>query len=410
MVMQGEHGKGPLAGVRILDFSWAMAGPVSTELLSFLGAEVIKVETGKRPDVTRFAAHPVTKRPFDFDPQPYFIGKNLNKLGVSLDLSNPQAIELAKRLVPLCDVVVESFRPGVMDRLGLGYEVISGIKPDIIMLSTSTAGSKGPQAKYAGYAPLFNAYSGLGQLTGYVDGPPTEMRVTIDGASAFFNAYAILAALIHRQKTGEGQHIDEASEEAVACLISDSLMDFTMNGHIRNRNGNVDEIMAPHNCYPCKGKDRWISIAVATEPEWQSLCAAFGNPDWSKHADYADAYSRWQNQTRLDEHISNWTRNYTDYEAMELLQRAGVAAVPSFDAEELYSDPHLAERAFTDIVEHPTIGAWIAIAPPWKLSATPARITSQAPSLGQHNEYVFCKLLNIPPTEMDRMKRDGVFQ
>ncbi|MDO8472642.1 MAG: CoA transferase [Dehalococcoidia bacterium] len=410
MVMREKPGKGALAGIRILDFSWAMAGPASTELLSFLGAEVIKVETCKRPDVTRFVVHPVTKRPFEFDPQPFFIGKNLNKLGVRLDLSHPKAIELAKRLVAICDVVVESFRPGAMTRLGLDYEVIRGIRPDIIMLSTCTAGSKGPQARYAGYAPLFTAYSGVGLLTGYTDGPPTEMRVTIDGASALFNAYAILAALVHRQKTGEGQHIDEASEEAVACLISDSLMDYTMNGKIQTRNSNLDEIMAPHNCYPCKGKDRWISIAIATEAEWQGLCTALGNPDWSKQEVFADPYSRWKNQDRLDELISGWTINYTDYEAMEILQRAGVAAVPSFDAEELFSDPHLAEREFTDIVEHPVIGAWVAIAPPWKLSATPAKITSQAPSLGQHNEYVFGKLLNIAPEEMAQMKNDGVFQ
>jgi len=410
VLMRGNPGKDSLAGVRILDFSWAMAGPISTELLSFLGAEVIKVETGKRPDVTRFAAHPVTKRQFEFDPQPYFIGKNLNKLGTRLDLSHPKAIELIKRLVPMCDVVVESFRPGVMDRLGLGYEVIRTIRPDIIMLSTSTAGSKGPQSRYAGYAPLFNAYAGLGELTGYVDGPPTEMRVTIDGASGLFNAYAILAALVHRQKTGEGQYIDEASEEAVACLISDSLVDYTMNGTVQSRNGNLDEIMAPHNCYPCKGTDRWISIAVATEAEWQGLCAALGNPDWSREESFADPYSRWKNQDRLDQMVADWTRNHTDYEAMEILQRAGVAAVPSFDAEELYSDPHLAEREFTNIVDHPTIGAWVAIAPPWKLSATPAKITAQAPALGEHNEYVFGKLLNVSPGEIEQLKRDGVFQ
>lgn len=221
-----------LAGIRVLDFSWAMAGPYATELLAFLGAEVIKVETAKRPDVTRQAPNPMTKRAYDFDPPPYFIGKNLNKLGVRIDLSTPRGVDLAKRLVKISDVVVENFRPGVMNKLGLGFETLRDVKPDIIMLSTSTGGSKGPESTYAGYAPLFNAVAGLGELTGYRDGPPTEVRLTTDGVSALFNAYAVVAALFHRHKTGEGQYIDESSEEAVACTISDSFMDYTMNGAV----------------------------------------------------------------------------------------------------------------------------------------------------------------------------------
>ncbi len=401
---------GALTGIRVLDFSWAMAGPYATELLAFLGAEVIKVETSKRPDVTRLTPHPVTKRVFDFDPQPYFIGKNLNKLGVRLDLTHPKGLELAKRLVMICDVVVDNFRPGVMNRLGLGYEAIREIRPDIVMLATSTSGSKGPEAAYAGYAPLFNAVAGLGDLTGYVDGPPTEIRLTTDGASALFNAYAILVALVQRQRTGEGQYIDEASEEAIACLISDSFMDYTMNGKVQKRRGNLDEIMAPHNCYPCAGKDKWISIAVATEAEWQGLCNAMGNPEWCNDEMFADGYSRWKNQAKLDELIGSWSAKHTDYEAMEILQCAGVAAVPSLDAREIFTDPHLAQRKISRTIDHPVMGSWVTLAPPWNLSATPAEITRQAPALGQHNQYVFGELLSITPEEMALLQTEGVFK
>lgn len=167
--------------------------------------------------------------------------------------------------------------------------------------------------------------------------------------------------------------------------------------------------MAPHNCYPCLGKDKWISIAVGTETEWQGLCGAMGNPEWTRDEMFADPCRRWKNQGRLDELVSVWTAQYNDYDAMEILQRAGVAAVPSFDAKELYTDPHILERGFTQKVKHPAIGDWIALAPPWKLSETPARITSQAPALGEHNNYVFSKLLNMSPEEMAQLEKDGVF-
>ena len=256
-----------LAGVRIVDFSWAMAGPYATEVLALMGAEVIRVESMRQLDVTRTQPHPITKRPFELNQAYYFMDVNLNKLGIRLDLSQPQAIALVKKLVEVSDVVVESFRPGVMARLGLSYEMLRKIKPDIVMLSTSAAGSSGPESQYAGYAPLFSAVAGLGDLTGYSDDAPTEMRMTIDTMNAFANAFAILAALSYRRRTGKGQYIDASSVEGVACVIGDSLMDFTMNGRVQTRTGNRDEIMAPHNCYPCLGEDRWVSIAVATEEE-----------------------------------------------------------------------------------------------------------------------------------------------
>jgi benzylsuccinate CoA-transferase BbsF subunit len=331
----------------------------------------------------------------------------VNKLGIALDLSQPEATELAKRLVRISDVVVESFTPGVMSRLGLGYEALSLVNPRIIMLSISSNGSIGPEAQYAGYAPMFNATSGLGEMTGYPDGPPAVMRITIDNLVAHLNAFAILAALIYRQETGEGQYIDASAQEAIACLIGDSIMDYTMNGRVQYRDGNRDEIMAPHNCYRCLGEDRWISIVVSTDREWQSLRQVMGNPAWSKEARFSDAYNRWQNQEELDKLLENWTINYSNYELMHMLQKADVAAVPSFTSEDLFTDPHLAERDFSQLVDRRS-GKYMMVAPPWKLSATPARIVQDAPSLGQHNEYVFGKLLGMPHEEISKLEGERV--
>ncbi len=396
-----------LTGVRIIDFSWAYAGPYATELLALMGAEVIKVESRKRPGITRRQPNPVTGQPYDVDDCPYFKDLNMNKLGVALDLSQPKATELAKRLVGISDVVVESFTPGVMNRLGLGYEILSSVNPSIIMLSTSSNGSTGPEARYAGYAPMFNATSGLGEMTGYPDGPPTVMRITIDNLVAHLNAFAILAALIYRKETGEGQYIDASAQEAIACLIGDSIMDYTMNGRVQSRDGNRDEIMAPHNCYHCLGEDRWISIAISTDKEWQSLCQVMGNSAWSKEARFSDAYNRWQNQEELDKLLEGWMINYSNYDLMHMLQKAGVAAVPSFTSEDLFTDPHLAEREFSQLVDRRS-GKYMMVAPPWKLSATPARIIQDAPSLGEHNEYVFGKLLGMSREEITKLKGERV--
>lgn len=397
-----------LARIRILDFSWAMAGPYATELLATMGAEVIKVESMRRLDVTRTQPHPVTKQAFEPDQAYFFMDVNLNKLGIRLDLSQPQAVELAKRLVQISDVVVESFRPGVMARTGLSYEVLRKIKPDLVMLSTSAAGSTGPESQYAGYAPLFNAVGGLGDLTGYDGGAPSEMRMTIDSLNAFANSFAVLAALSYRRRTGIGQYIDASSVEGVACVIGDSLMDFTMNGRIQRRAGNSDDVMAPHNCYRCLGDDRWISIAVAIDQEWKSLCQVMGKPELVEDVRFNNALLRWKNQDELDIIIEQWTRNYTPYDLMNRLQSVGVAAVPSFDGQDMFTDPHLDERQAFQIVDHPGTGSFVMLSPPWQLSATPARITRHAPLLGEHNNYVFGELLGLSAEEIARLEAERI--
>ena len=221
-------------------------------------------------------------------------------------------------------------------------------------------------------------------------------------------AFAILAALNYRQQTGEGQFIDFSAREALSCPLGEVIMDYTMNGRGRTRQGNRDDCMAPHNCYRCKGEDKWISIAVSSDDEWETLRRAMGYPLWAEDERFADQRGRWQHQQELDSMIESWTSVYTHYELMDMLQRAGVAAVPSFNNEELFGDPHCRERGCFVPVDHPDEGELYIVSPPWKFSDTPAEAKSAAPLLGQHNKYVFGELLGISDEQIDRLEAEQV--
>jgi len=396
----------PLEGVRIADFCWAWAGPYATMLLASMGAEVLKIESMQRLDHVR-------ARALGFglfggvDRSPFFNDLNLNKLSVTLNLSQPQAVELAKRMVSISDVASQNMRPGAMDRLGLGYEDLRKVKPDIIYLSSSACGATGPDREYIGYAPTFAALGGAVYLCGYPDAPPQGMTGSIDLRSAVASAFAILAALCYRQRTGEGQHIDLSSQEAITVLLGEALMDYTMNRRNQTRKGNHDDAMAPHSCYRCRG-GQWVTIAIATEEEWQTFCSAIGAPEWTKDQNFSDAYSRLKNQDELDRRVEEWTMNHTPYQVMEILQQAGVAAVPSFDSELLFTDPHLRERGLFEEVDHPLMGKRVVISPPWKLSDAPTPPSHHAPLMGEHNEYVFGELLGLSLKEIAELQERGI--
>jgi benzylsuccinate CoA-transferase BbsF subunit len=392
-----------LDGVRIADFCWLWAGAYATGLLAFLGAEVIKIESMARVDPSRVMTLTIGEAFEGVDQSPVFNSINLNKLSVKLNLKRPEAVALAKRIIGISDVVSENMRPGAMDRLGLGYEVLREVKPDVVMLSSSAFGSQGPLRRYGGYAPSFACYSGLAHLTGYTDSPPNPMTGSTDLMSATTSAFAIMAALNHRQQTGTGQYIDLSSVESLAVFTGDALMDYVMNGRVQSRDGNRDRIMAPHNCYRCKGDDKWVSIAIATDDEWQAFCNAAGHPEWAGDERFLDAYSRHIHEAELDGLVAAWTVNYTHYEVMEILQEAGVAAMPSFSNQEIFNDPHFKARGLANEVEHPKMGRQVVLGPPWRLSETPARVKKSAPLIGEHNEYVFGDLLGMSSAEIQRL-------
>jgi benzylsuccinate CoA-transferase BbsF subunit len=399
---------GPLSGVRVTEFTSAWAGPYATCLLGFLGAEIIKVESRKRIDHARFTSFTTGTNFSNPDQSPVFNSLNLNKQSVCLNLTQPKAVEIAKRLVEKSDVVVENMRPGVISRLGLDYQALEEVKPDIIYLSSSSCGQTGPDREHVGYAPNFASAAGLSYVTGYPDWPPSLLSGAIDLRSATAAAFSILAALLCHQRTGEGQYIDLASQETSVMLNGSALMDYLMNGRVQMRKGNRDDRMAPHNCYRCRGDDNWISIAVANDREWRALCSAMGMPELAEDERFSRAETRWKHQDELDPIISDWTKDRDDYELMHQLQEVGVAATPSLSNKALYQDPHLRERGTFLQVDHPFLGKDWVLSPPWRLSETPASVRRHAPMLGEHDQEIFEKLLGMSPGEIESLKEEQV--
>jgi len=400
--------RAPLEGVRVADFSWLWAGAYATGLLSLLGAEVIKIESMTRVDQTRVMTFTLGKAFHGVESSSVFNAINLHKLSVKLNLKKPQGVELAKRIVQISDVAAENMRPGAMESLGLGYEVLREIKPDIVMLSSSAFGAKGPWRTYGGYAPSFACASGLANLTGYSDGVPNPMTGSTDLMAAITGSFALVAALNYRAETGEGQHIDLSSVESQAVLAGDALMEYLMNGKVQSRVGNRDRIMAPHNCYRCRGEDKWVSIAVSTPEEWRAFCSVMGNPDWAKDERFDNEYERWLNQDELDRLVTEWTINFTHYEVTEMLQRAGVAAMPSFSNEEIVKDPHFQHRGISAVVEHSAMGKQVVFGVPWRFSKTPVKVRKASPLMGESNSYVFGELLGMSNGEIERLVAEEV--
>lgn len=388
-----------LQGIRIIDFGHVMAGPWCTMQLASLGAEVIKIETRARPDEQR-AQH--GKGAVDnLEANSNFFEINLGKKSVSLNLTTEEGRALAKKLVATADLVLENMRPGVMKKLGLDYEELVKVKPDLIMLSLSGFGATGALKRYAAYNPCFTSVGGTSHLTGYAEKKPNTM--TNSGGDARAGTAAVFAALValkFRQETGKGQYIDSSSSEVINSMVGDQMMDYAMNRRSPKRHGNTDKVMAPHNVYRCAGADSWLSIAVGSDTEWQGLVTALGNPAWGNDAAFASAEGRKANEAQIDTLIAEWAADRQAVEAMHLLQSQGVAATPCFKASELFNDPHVLERGQVQEVDHPVLGRRKTITSPYRLSETPTHIRGSAPILGANNDEVFQSVLGMEAAEI----------
>jgi crotonobetainyl-CoA:carnitine CoA-transferase CaiB-like acyl-CoA transferase len=393
----------PLRGVRVADFTLHAAGPYCAHVLSLLGAECIKIETAGRPDIFR-KAHPVYGRmgAATFDQVAS------NKLSVQIDLKQTRGVELAKQLVAVSDIAAESFRPGVMDRLGLNYEALKAVKPDLVMVSISASGQSGPERGYAGYAPLFGAAGGLGTLTGYEDGPPTEIRHVMDHSTGLTAAMATLAAYLDKKRTGKGHHVDVAAREVACGFIGDALLRFAATGVAPKRAGNDAAGIAPHNVYPCAGEDQWVSIVVATEAEWQAFARVLGREAWLADPRFSTAQARWRHRRELDVLVSEWTHARSREDVTRVLQGGGVAAFPSYSAADIVNDPHLRERGTICELTGPGGETRNVVGPPWRFSRTAARIARWTPALGEHNDYVFGELLGLTQAEIGALVKAKV--
>jgi len=400
----------PLSNIRVLDFTQVRMGPQVTQWLAIMGAEVIKVETKLRPEPFQNVGRPGRlTEPVRYRVG-YFASLNYSKMSITINMKSPKAIGLVKNLLKHIDVVVENFRGGVMERWGLGYEDLKKTNPGIVVCSASGFGRTGPMKDEPAYAPVIDGLSGYAYVNGYPDGEPAEAgaRGFADTIAAFHGAYAILAALYHRAKTGEGQFLDVSMSEAEVAFAPEANIEYAINGRMPGRMGNLDESMAPHGAYRCQGEDKWVAIAVANDEEWAGLCKAMGHPKWTKDSKFSDALSRWNNRSELDKLIETWTIKHGHYEAMEILQKAGVAAGASLNVEEVCTDPQLNERGFLVDIEYPDKSMIRRLAFPWKLSDSGRGVYTHPPEAGDQNEYVFKKIMGLSDAEIKRLEAEKV--
>jgi benzylsuccinate CoA-transferase BbsF subunit len=384
-----------LSSVRILDFTWVLAGPYATRILADFGAEVIKVQ----PRLTQEE---------DVVSRGYYATWNRGKRGISLDLERPGGVALARRLVKVSDAVIENFSPRVMTNFGLDYANLIKLKPDLIMLSLSAMGNRGPWRDFVGFGPTIQAFSGLTYLTAFPGGMPLGTGTAYaDHVAGLFACLALLGALEHRRRTGEGQHIDVSALEAMVNLLGEAVLERGLTGEGPLPSGNSSAVAAPHSVYRCRD-NRWCAIAVSAEEEWQGFQRALGDPPWARDGKFRNPLERRKNHLELDNLVGSWTQEHTAAEVMVALQAQGVAAGVVQDATDLARDPQLRERGFIIELEQPEMGVKLADGSPIRLSRTPARYTRPAPLPGQDNGYVFGELLGLGNEEIAGLKEQGV--
>jgi crotonobetainyl-CoA:carnitine CoA-transferase CaiB-like acyl-CoA transferase len=374
-----------------------------------MGADVIRVETAKRPCVTR-AIPPFADDVAGPNRAGYFNQYNQGKRSITLNLSNPKGVEIARSLARHSDVVTENFAAGVMDRMGLGYEKLREYRPDLIMIAMSGYGQTGPYRSYIGYGPPAAALAGFCSVTGYEGLGPSEIGVSFaDPNAGIFGAFAIMAALVYRKQTGQGQYIDQSQFETAVALMPEGVLEYAMNGRSPERAGNHDRSLSPHNCYKTTGDDnKWVSIAVGNETEWQALCRVIGQPGLANDPRFKSPELRKQNEQALDEIITAWTRERDRWEITELLQKAGVAAFPSMSNKDLATDEHLLARGYLVQKEHPEVGRRIHAGIPWTMSGTACEVRGAAPLRGADTESVLSELLGYDAKEIERLRSEDI--
>jgi len=400
-----------LADVNVLDFSWALVGSITTKQLGDHGARVVKIESSKRVDLARTDRQVSISKPDNLDDKPWFTHLNTSKYSIALDLKNPKSRGVIDRLIQWADVVMENFSPGTMKKLGLDYESIKRVKPDIIMASGSVYGQTGPMAQEWGVDGTGNALTGRLYLTGWPDrGPVAPTSVPYgDVVLPMFIASAIVAALDYRRRTGKGQYIDASMFEVVTHQTSPAIMDWMVNKNLQTRTGNRNPYASPHGVFPCSGDDRWVAITVFSEEEWKALCKVMENPPWTKEDHFSSLDARKKNEDRLEAFIGEWTANYTPHEIMEKLQAVGVPAGAVQNAQDLLeNDPQLKEREFLVPVEHPVLGTFGHPTPPYKLLKNKAEVRT-SPCLGEHTYMVCTEFLGISVDEFLELEQTGVF-
>lgn len=402
--------KQALTGVKVVEFAVFAAGPMVGKHLGEHGAQVVHVESRARPDGFRVHYPPFKDNQPGLNRTGSFAIFNDSKISAALNLKSPRGVEIAKQLIVWADILIENFVPGVMERLGLGYQAARQVNPSLIYLSSCNMGQTGPKASQRGFGSQLTSQSGFTHLAGYPGGEPMLLfGPYIDFVAVGFGLTAVLAALDEKRRTGRGQYIDLSQYETGLQFIIPALLEYQLNGHLMTHDGNRDPDAAPHGAYPCRGEDRWCVIAVFTDDEWHALCRVANHPEWIDDPRFRTFAARKHYEDELDRVVGEWTRQFTAHDVMEKLQAVDVQAGVVNTIGDLFSDPQLQHRKIWRDLPHAELDRFYYEAPPFTLSETPAELRP-SPLLGEHNRYVFGEILGIPDAEIEELVKQGVIE
>jgi crotonobetainyl-CoA:carnitine CoA-transferase CaiB-like acyl-CoA transferase len=399
----------PLEGLRVLDFTAFWAGPAATHMLAALGADVIKVESIQRPDGMRFTttARPSVDRWWEWGP--VFNGANAGKRGITVDMTRPEGLALAKRLVAWADAVVENFTPRVMDGFGLDWAAVAAANPRAIMVRMPGFGLSGPWRDRTGFAQTMEQVSGMAWMTGLTDGPPLIPRGACDPMAGMHAVIALLVALDERERTGRGALVEMTMVEAALNAAAEQVIERSAYGTLLHRDGNRGPVAAPQGVYRCRGDEQWLALAVATDAQWRGLLAALSDPEWAADPTLAGVAGRRSAHDRLDEELARWCSRHDRDELVELLAKHGVPAAPVLAPRDIAANPHMRARGFFETVDHPVVGTHDLPGLPFRLSERGTGwLRSPPPTLGQHNDEVLGGVLGLSDDEIRGLRADGV--
>lgn len=402
----------PLAGLRVADFCWIGAGSYTTKIFGDMGADVIKIESSTRLDSLRLAGPYKDGKP-GVNRSGYFADRNTSKRGITIDMKHPRALGVIRKLIAQSDIVANNFAAGVMDKFGLGPQDCAAIKPDIIYLAMSMQGSLGPQRDFRGTGSSIAALTGIQDLSGLAGRVPAGTGTNYPDhlPNPCHAAFALLAALRHRRRTGQGQFIDFAQTEPMLSLLGPTFLDLTVNGRLQQRRGNDHPWAAPHGVYPAAGKDRWIAITVMDDRQWQALVQAMGSPDWAREARWQVMPQRYRDRVELDRLLGGWTSSFDAQELMLKLQAQGIPAGAVQDAHDVTRvDPQLQHREHWVRLPHAEMGESLYNNLPFRFSRTPVRPQRPAPLLGEHTREILQDLLGLSAAEIDELQAEQVLK
>ena len=408
--------KQPFEGVKLVQLCWAGVGVYTCNYLSHYGATTVRVETATRPDpVRQFAPFAPTNKPGEpigLERSAFFsITHTAPELDIALNFKKPEAIEVFKKLVAWADIVVEGFPAGVMDKIGLDYEGLKKIKPEIIMLRTCGYGHTGPFSDQPGFGSILTAVTMMDNMVGWPDRPPVPPSTYYtDQLNPMFAALALLAALDYKRRTGKGQYIDHSQIETGINYMTPLILDYQANSREMKPDGNRHPFAAPHGVYRCLGQDRWVAIAVMSDEEWRKFGEVLGNPDWTQKPEYATTEGRVKHADELDKLVETWTINYPPEAVEEILQKAGIGAGVVADARDIDEDPQMNYYNFYREFDHPYMGR-LRYYHPAGIKLSGAETLMQRPVLlGEHTDYICREILNMPEAEIEALREKGIFE